>query len=710
VSPMISAQFIVAGICLAVGLQHAFVWLRRPGSGAHSFVALAAFAAGANALVEVGLYTAESAEQYATSLKGSVALIALFLGSLIWFVVAWTGTARRWLAILATAVLAVVLVVNLASPYSIVFSDIRAPEPIELPWGEIIMTAEGTVGSWKALGDLPGILLVVLVVDACVRLWRRGDRWRAWLVGVTLGAVLPAVTVHELMVDVGLLEFPYVLSFAFLAMLLVLSFSLAGEVVHSAELSKTVVEGERRWRTLLQNVRLLVIGLDPQGRIHFVNPFFVEVSGYTPDQAIGRRFAELVPDAERSEAEALVFDSVTGSGDAHVMRSLVTAGGDVRSIRWTDVRADEHTGSGSGILRVGADVTERLAAEASRDDAIRELTEYKRQLEEENLFLRQELESRHGFEEIVGDSDALRYVLHRVEQVATTDSTVLIEGETGVGKELVARAIHRRSDRSQGPFVTVDCTTLPPNLIESELFGHERGAFTGASSVRRGRFELADGGTIFLDEIGELSLDLQVKLLRVLDTREFNRIGASRPRRVDVRVIAATNRDLQTEVDEGRFREDLFYRIQVFPITVPPLRSRREDIPALVHHFVRRHAALLGKDIDSVPGPTLRRLTEYDWPGNIRELENVLERSAILSSGSALLLPPGFDTARSGNRHGVPADAHASLEAVEREHILAVLESTEWKIEGDDGAAARLGLKPSTLRSRMKKHDLRRTS
>jgi transcriptional regulator with GAF, ATPase, and Fis domain len=297
-----------------------------------------------------------------------------------------------------------------------------------------------------------------------------------------------------------------------------------------------------------------------------------------------------------------------------------------------------------------------------------------------------------------------------VEQVAATETTVLIEGETGVGKELVARAIHRRSARSRGPFITVDCGTLPANLVESELFGHERGAFTGASAVRKGRFELADGGTIFLDEIGELPLELQVKLLRVLDAGEFNRVGASRPRRVDVRVIAATNRHLETEVAEGRLREDLFYRIHVYPITVPPLRDRLEDIPALVHHFVRRLAARLGKAIDSVPGPTMRRLAGYTWPGNIRELENVLERSVILSSGSVLSLPPGFEASRPHDTNRSPADPHVPLDVLEREHIENVLESTEWKIEGDDGAAARLGLKPSTLRSRMRKHGIRRTS
>ena len=595
---LVSAQLVVVGICLALALQHGFVWLRRRGSTAHLLIAIAAAAAAANALVEAGIYTASTVEQYGSEIRWSVAFIDLFLGALIWFVVAWTGTARRWLAVVATGVLGVVLVVNFLSPFSIVYSNITALEPLDLAWGETVTTAAGTVSPWKLLGDVPGILLVVLVIDACIRLWKRGDRRRAWIVGLTLGAVLPALTVHELLVDVGALQFPYILSFAFLAMLLVLSFELAGEVVRAGELSEEVVERKR----------------------------------------------------------------------------------------------------------------DQIGAEEARDAAIRELEEFKRQLEEENVFLRRELETTHGFAEIVGDSDALRYVLHRVEQVADTATTVLIEGETGVGKELVARAIHRRSSRSKRAFITVDCGSLPPNLIESELFGHEKGAFTGATGLRRGRFELADRGTIFLDEIGELPADLQVKLLRVLESGEFSRLGASRMQSVDARVIAATNRHLETEVSEGRLREDLFYRIHVYPITVPPLRERREDIPALVHHFVRRLAARLGKEIENVPGPTMRRLTGYGWPGNVRELENVLERSVILSTGSVLRLPPGFEMTLPSNGGFIRTDLRVPLDELEREHIRNVLESTDWKIEGEDGAAARLGLKPSTLRSRMKKHDIERTS
>ncbi len=710
-SLLVSAQLVVTGVCLALGLQHGFVWLRRRGNTAYLLIAIAALAAGANALVEVGMYTASSVEQYGAEIRWSVAFIDLFLGALIWFVVAWTGTARRWLAVVATCVLGIVLAINFLSPFGIVYSEITTLRPVELPWGEIVMSAVGKAHPWKLLGDVPGILLVLLVIDACVRLWRRGDRRRAWVVGLALGAVLPALTVHELLVDMGALRFPYVLSFAFLAVLLVLSFELAGEVVRAGELADEVVERERRWATLLEEVRLLVIGLDSRGRINFVNPCFSEVSGYDRQVVIGRHFADLVPESERQEVEACVRESLSGAAEPLVTRSLLTAGGDTRVIRWTNVALGRPGEARAGILRVGADVTDQLAAEAGRDAAIQELEQFKRQLEEENVYLRQELEVSHGFAEIVGDSDALMYVLHRIERVAATDTTVLIEGETGVGKELVARAIHQRSPRAGKPFITVNCGALPANLVESELFGHERGAFTGASGLRKGRFELADRGTIFLDEIGDLPMDLQVKILRVVQEGTFERVGSSSTRSTDVRIIAATNRNLDAEVAAGQFREDLFYRLNVYPLTVPALRDRREDIPLLVHHLVRRLATRIGKAIEEVPGPVIRRLSEYDWPGNVRELENVLERAVILSPGQSLDLPHGFDAAGpTPKRAAESAGDLLTLADAERAHISAALVASGWRIEGDEGAAGKLGLNPSTLRSRMKKHGISRTS
>uniref|UniRef100_Q026M7 Transcriptional regulator, NifA subfamily, Fis Family n=1 Tax=Solibacter usitatus (strain Ellin6076) TaxID=234267 RepID=Q026M7_SOLUE len=338
--------------------------------------------------------------------------------------------------------------------------------------------------------------------------------------------------------------------------------------------------------------------------------------------------------------------------------------------------------------------------------AYHEISALKDRLAQEKIYLEDEIRSELNFEEIVGRSQALRTVLQEIETVAPTDSTVLIYGETGTGKELIARAIHNLSSRSRNSFVKLNCAAIPTGLLESEMFGHEKGAFTGAVAQRIGRFELAHHGTVFLDEIGEIPLELQPKLLRVLQEREFERLGSSRTMRTDARLIAATNRDLATMVEDRNFRADLFYRLNVFPVQVPALRDRPEDIPLLVRHFVQQFARRMGKAVDTIPTETMNVLVRYHWPGNIRELQNLLERAVILSAGPVLKVPlndlqlqaPAPTTARKTE----------TLESAERRHILEALEAADWVISGPKGAAEALGLKRSTLQARMEKLGIRR--
>jgi formate hydrogenlyase transcriptional activator len=345
-------------------------------------------------------------------------------------------------------------------------------------------------------------------------------------------------------------------------------------------------------------------------------------------------------------------------------------------------------------------VASQFAVALENHRAAVEIEALKNRLAEEKAYLEGELRSQGLFEEIVGDSPALKKVLDQVATVAPSEATVLILGETGTGKELFARAIHRLSRRKDGSFIKLNCAAIPTGLLESELFGHEKGAFTGAVSQKIGRLELADGGTLLLDEIGEIPLELQPKLLRVLQDHEFERLGSTRTIKVNLRLVAATNRDLAKAIAEREFRSDLFYRLSVFPIRVPALRERGEDIPLLVRYFVRKFALRMERQIETIPKETMNALTAWSWPGNVRELENLMERSVILSRGTALHVP--VSEMRAESRTAVSHTDH-SLENAEREHILHVLRQTKGTIAGPDGAAARLGLKRTTLQSKMQR-------
>jgi formate hydrogenlyase transcriptional activator len=472
-------------------------------------------------------------------------------------------------------------------------------------------------------------------------------------------------------------------------------------------------ESEARYRHLYESAPSGYLTLGTDLRVLEANRRATELLGYPIGEIVGAHVNSLLPNTPAGKAQGEEMHHKHLAGEAVSGRELEMRRKDGSPL-WVNLWMEggrNEDGTIQPARAIFVDVTDRVLAEQERES-----------LRQQKLYLQEEINAVHNFEQIIGRSAALREVLNQVARVAPTDATVLITGETGTGKELIARAIHSASKRRDKPLIKVNCAALPSGLVESELFGHEKGAFSGAVAKRLGRFELADGGTIFLDEIGELPADAQVKLLRVLQEREFERVGGGAPIRVNVRVIAATNRDLLGEVRDRAFREDLYYRLNVFPIRLPPLRDRCDDIPLLAHFLLNKFAPRVGKQVLGLSPQTMRRLQDYAWPGNIRELENVLERALILASGDILEIGPDVlpATPRSDHRApppdpqpadqgsaapAQPAQAAASrrLRNIEHDHILRVLRETNWIVTGPKGAAHVLGLNPSTLRSRMKK-------
>jgi PAS domain S-box-containing protein len=473
-----------------------------------------------------------------------------------------------------------------------------------------------------------------------------------------------------------------------------------------------VRKNEERTRMMLDEALDAVITMDANGTTSGWNTQAEKIFGWSREEAIGRRMSDTIVPARYRDAHerGLRHFMATGEGALLNRRIEMTAlHRDGREfpveLAISPLRLD-HTWTFGAFIR---DITDRKRAEEELEKAFQEIQSLKDKLYKENLALRDEVDRASMFEEIVGTSPALQGVLSRIAKVAPTDSTVFITGETGTGKELIARAVHKRSRRSERAFVSVNCAAMAPSLIQSELFGHEKGSFTGATQRRLGRFELADGGTIFLDEVGELPSETQVALLRVLQEREIERVGGARPIQVDVRVIAATNRDLKAATENGTFRRDLFYRLNVFPIEVPPLRERTDDILMLLEYFVKRYGNRAGKNIRTINKNTLRLFQDYDWPGNIRELQNVVERSVIVSSGDVFSVDESWLSKESHARSMVRASPPVEPDQrSEREIIEAALADTRGRVSGPSGAAAKLGIPASTLESRIKALKIRK--
>jgi PAS domain S-box-containing protein len=470
---------------------------------------------------------------------------------------------------------------------------------------------------------------------------------------------------------------------------------------------QAVEESEARFRNLSDTAPVMIWLVDENQECIYVNKQYLYFTDRALEQELGFGWAENIHPEDLNQILEVYTAAFQKRVPFEIELRLRRGDGKYRWVMTSSIPRFSSEGTFLGYIGSGVDFTERKESEEALRAAHEQLQELKNQLEAENIYLQEELQEDQAFGDMIGQSAPMKYVQYKISQVAPTDSIVLITGETGTGKELVARAIHGASRRKDRPLIRVNCAALSPTLIESELFGHEKGAFTGAAARKLGRFEVANGGTLLLDEVGELPLDLQSKLLRVLQDGEFERVGGTRTLRVDVRIIAATNRDLKQAVEKGSFREDLWYRLNVFPITTPPLRDRRDDIPLLTDHFVTRFARKFGKPLTAVSPAGMNQLCKYSWPGNIRELANVIERAVINSRGSVLRIGEDFSASEDDTLAGVSTK---TLEEMERDYITRILQDLRWRIDGPQGAARVLGMNPSTLRTRMRKLGIQKPS
>ncbi|MBL4621336.1 MAG: sigma 54-interacting transcriptional regulator [Immundisolibacteraceae bacterium] len=487
-----------------------------------------------------------------------------------------------------------------------------------------------------------------------------------------------------------------------------------------AELARLLDERAR----ILEAAGEGIYGIDCQGLGTFANPAAIRILGWTPDQLVGQPVHQLHhhshADGTPYPREQCPIYAALQDGKVHHEENEVFwhADGSCVPVEYTSTPIRDGDGNQLGAVVVFRDISERKQAQREQQIAYAQIESLKNELQRERDYLREEVKVAHNFHEIVGNSDPLKRLLSQIEAVAATPANALILGETGVGKELVARAIHAASDRVDGPLVKVNCASIPKDLFESEFFGHVKGAFTGALRDRVGRFELAEGGTLFLDEVGEVPLEQQGKLLRALQEKEFERVGEAQTHKVNVRIIAATNRDLREEAEAGRFRQDLYFRLSVFPIEVPTLRERKQDVVPLVHNFLQRICADFGRPLLALSSAQANRLIAYDWPGNVRELQNVIERAVILSRGDRLMLdsalpelnlssPSGQAPLESSTLLADSGDTQfVTLEVMkqrQRDNIIGALMAAGWRVSGDGGAAELLGVKPTTLAYQMKR-------
>jgi PAS domain S-box-containing protein len=631
----------------------------------------------------VGFITADH-PPYPVGLLVKRIFIYSYYGLIPWFILHYTGYGKKMIPLFIDGWIVLSYMVMLST-------TVDQAKPI---WSLFSVVAFGlifiygiTAGIWQYKNERKTNAKWFLVAMSC------------------FGALFLVATMNQ----IGLMErlFNFKLFFPMhlhaLLFMPIVGLRIVAMVFEREDLERKLKARDRRWQSFMLNAPLVVQELDQDGTILYVNDFGLNLFGYgKPDDLIKRNWFDTFLSREEVEHTKQRFKELIQSGkvvNPYYQRKVFNREGKELLIGWVNFVTYTEDGHVFGVMSIGRDLSEE-------NRTAHVISQLKLELEKEKISFTEE-KPLLTHEEIIGTSEAIGYAMRKAHQVAPTNAPVLLEGETGVGKDMLADLIHKMSSRSTMPMVKVNCGALPKDLIEDELFGHEKGAFTSAIQSRRGRFELADGGTIFLDEIGELPFEMQPKLLRVLQSGEFERVGGQKTIRVDVRIIAATNRDLQSEVANGRFRDDLFYRLNVFPITLPPLRKRKEDLPALIHHFVATTAQKYGKVLEHISKADLQRLTDYAWPGNVRELKNVIERAIIISTGSTLR----FDWFLNPQESLEPVrSSPPTLEHIEREHIVKVMEECQWKINGENGAAQKLAMHPNTLRSRMKKLGITRPS
>ena len=693
-------SFITLALTLLV--IHFRVWLSRRGDLDNLMFSLAALGAALLAATELLFLKTTSLEKYNLLMRLVHIPLFILIVSITWFVRFNFKTGRLWLAYTITALWALGLMLNFIMGDNLTFIELEGLRQIETFSGEIVNIPFGRVNQWAHLTNLASILFIIYVIDATVNLARKGNKRRAYVLGPSIVFFILVAGIQAPLIDYGILESAYMVSLPFTAILFAMSFELTRDVIQTFTLSKENNAKEARWSKLLNEVKLPVVGVDKFGVANYVNPYFLELTGYSKQAVIGKKWIEnFIPESARKDLTETFSTPLKNDFPRHFQNGILTSDGKELMIFWSNVSIDGEKAEVGGIIAVGNDVTDR-------EDAFKKILELKQELEIENLALKKSFDEGINVSSIVIRSAASKYSFQKAKEVAEVDTTVLLQGETGVGKGIYAKFIHEQSKRVSQTFLQINCAAIPPDLLESELFGYEKGAFTGAVKRKKGRFELANKGTLFLDEIGELPGELQAKLLRVLQSGEFEPLGSEKTMKVDVRIIAATNRVLSEEVEKGNFREDLFYRINIFPITIPPLRKRKEDIPELIQYFTQLFQRKYEKKISGISKQTYVTLSKYDWPGNIRELQNIIECAVISTKGDTLRVN-GLLDGSARNTKPVKEQENAGrvkLSDVEKAHITKILEQCNWRIHGENGAADLLDINPSTLRSRMKKLEI----